>query len=98
LTAAAANTRLLARRSEIYPSDELSLSLLADKHDIVNTATSAQQLIDKDLYELLRGFRSYLSGISWSNGDPFAELLGNGANSLGTYAKALTNAINNVNN
>jgi hypothetical protein len=97
LTAAAANTRLLARRSEIYPSDELSLSLLADKHDIVNAATSAQQLIDKDLYELLRGFRSYLSGISWPK-DPFAELLGNGANSLGTYAKALTNAINNVNN
>jgi hypothetical protein len=98
LSAAAANTRLLARRSEIYSDDELSLSLLADGYDIYNAANSAKQLIDKNLPELLRGFRSYLSGIVWSSGDPFATLLGADTGSLGDIARAIGDNASKVNN
>jgi hypothetical protein len=54
--AAAANTRLLSRKTEAYPDDEVSLGLAADIYDIKNEALKAYKLIGKDIKDLLKSF------------------------------------------
>jgi hypothetical protein len=84
LAAAAVNTRLLAARTELYPDDEVSLSLAADAKDIKIHCQTLYKLIGTDLNHLLTGFEAYLFGIEWSDDNkPFDNL----STTIGNFAK-----------
>lgn len=92
LAEVALNSRLLARRTDVYPDDEMSLTLAADAHDIFNTSTSLSKLVGQDLYQTFQGFYKWTIGMAWPNNqNPFNTLLSNNpTNSLGAYSKKLT--------
>ena len=80
------NTRLLQQQSELYPADEISLSLLADMYDIKNYALTAAKIIGEDLNQTVEGFEDYMFGIDWGANNPFSQL---SQTQTGVWAEAL---------
>ena len=87
-----ANTRLLQRRSNIYPEDELSLNLAADIYDIKAHGESAAKLVGTELRQLIQGFKDYTFGIAWDE-NPFSSLMGN----FGVASQDISDATKNLN-